>query len=291
MTFQEIILALRRYWAKQGCLLLEPYDLEKGAGTFHPGTFFGVLGPKPHCVAYVEPSRRPNDGRYGENPNRLSRYYQYQVILKPSPKDAQGVYLRSLKALGLSPQNHDIRFMEDDWESPTLGASGLGWEVWLDGMEITQFTYFQQMGGIELHPVSLELTYGLERIAMYTQKKDSVFDIQWDEDSTYGQVHREGERQFSFYHFEEADVEMLRRHFSDWENEAKRLLQKKLYLPAYDAAMKCSHLFNILEARGSISVTERTERIARMRRLTQAIAEQHMKAIGASPCQSKEVVG
>jgi glycyl-tRNA synthetase alpha chain len=276
MTFQEIILSLERYWSKQGCLLWQPYDLEKGAGTFNPATFLRCLGPEPWSVAYVEPSRRPADGRYGENPNRLQHYYQYQVILKPSPKNIQSIYLDSLKKIGLDPRKHDIRFVEDDWESPTLGAWGLGWEVWLDGMEITQFTYFQQIGGINLNPISVEITYGLERICMYSQKKDNVYDIQWTPDVTYGQVHLEDEKQWSRYNFEEANIDMLRKHFSDWENEALRLLDKKMVLPAYDAVMKCSHAFNLLDARGSISVTERTSYIGRVRNLARKVAEGYL---------------
>ncbi|MBN1822968.1 MAG: glycine--tRNA ligase subunit alpha [Endomicrobiales bacterium] len=277
MTFQEIIMTLEKFWARHGCLIWQPYDLEKGAGTFNPATFLKCLGPEPWNVAYVEPSRRPSDGRYGDNPNRLQHYYQYQVILKPAPADIQKTYLASLKAIGLDPKRHDIRFVEDDWESPTLGAWGLGWEVWLDGMEITQFTYFQQVGGIDLNPVSVELTYGLERLAMYSQKKDSVYDLQWNHDVTYGDVHLEDEKQWSKYNFEEANVEMLKKHFSEWEIEAKNLLSKKLVLPAYDAVMKCSHLFNLLEARGSISVSERTSYIGRVRALARGCAESYLE--------------
>jgi glycyl-tRNA synthetase alpha chain len=285
MTFQDIIMALEKFWAKQGCLIWQPYDVEKGAGTFNPATFLRCLGPKPWAAAYVEPSRRPTDGRYGENPNRLQHYYQYQVIMKPSPPDIQKTYLASLKAIGIDPKRHDIRFVEDDWESPTLGAWGLGWEVWLDGMEITQFTYFQQVGGIDLNPISVELTYGLERLAMYSQKKDSVFDVVWKPGLTYGEVHLEDERQFSAYNFETADVETLRRHFDDWEREAKRLLEKPLVLPAYDAVMKCSHLFNLLDARRAISVTERVGYIARVRGLARRVAEGYvgMAAGGGVP--------
>lgn len=261
---------------KQGCLLLHPYDLEKGAGTFNPATFFGVLGPRPWKAAYVEPSRRPTDGRYGENPNRLARYYQYQVILKPAPKNIQAVYLRSLKAISLDPRRHDVRWIEDDWESPTLGASGVGWEVWLDGMEITQFTYFQQMGGIALDPVSVEITYGLERLALYAQKKKNVFDVSWDDEVTYGQVHSESERQFSRYHFEASSVEMLRSHFGDCEAEAKRLFGLGLYLPAYDHALKCSHLFNLMDARGAVSVSERAALIARVRNMAKLAAQAYV---------------
>ncbi|OGS18968.1 MAG: glycine--tRNA ligase subunit alpha [Elusimicrobia bacterium RIFOXYA2_FULL_50_26] len=277
MTFQEIIMSLQKFWAKQGCLGWQPYDLEKGAGTFNPATFLRCLGPKPWAAAYVEPSRRPTDGRYGENPNRLQHYYQFQVIMKPAPADIQQLYLSSLKAIGLDPKKHDIRFVEDDWESPTLGAWGLGWEVWLDGMEITQFTYFQQVGGIDLSPISVEITYGLERLTMYSQKKDSVYDILWTNDITYGQVHLEDEKQWSRYNFETADVELLRRHFSDWEKETGRLLAAGLVLPAYDGVMKCSHLFNLLDARGAISVTERTSYIARVRALARGVAENYLR--------------
>lgn len=282
MTFQEIILALHKFWSKQGCLLWQPYDTEKGAGTFNPATFLRCLGPDPWAAAYVEPSRRPTDGRYGENPNRLQHYYQYQVLMKPAPADIQNLYLSSLKTIGIDPKRHDIRFVEDDWESPTLGAWGLGWEVWLDGMEITQFTYFQQVGGINLNPISVEITYGLERLAMYSQKKNSVFDVLWTPHVTYGQVHLEDERQFSRYNFEEADVPLLRRHFDDWEGEAKRLLDKGLVLPAYDAVMKCSHLFNMLDARGAISVTERVTFIGRVRGLARRTAESYVTPQGAS---------
>lgn len=277
MTFQDIILTLERFWAKQGCLIWQPYDLEKGAGTFNPATFLRCLGSDPWAVAYVEPSRRPTDGRYGENPNRLQHYYQYQVIIKPSPANIQQLYLDSLKAIGLNPKQHDIRFVEDDWESPTLGAWGLGWEVWLDGMEITQFTYFQQVGGINLDPISVEITYGLERLAMYSQKKDNVYDLIWNHDNTYGKIHLEDEKQWSRYNFEEADTEMLRRHFDDWEKEALRLLGKKMVIPSYDAVMKCSHLFNLLDARGAISVTERTGYIAKVRNLASKVATQYLE--------------
>jgi glycyl-tRNA synthetase alpha chain len=280
MTFQDIILALQKFWSKQGCLLWQPYDVEKGAGTFNPATFLRCLGPEPWAAAYVEPSRRPTDGRYGENPNRLQHYYQYQVLIKPAPPDIQKMYLASLKAIGIDFRRHDIRFVEDDWESPTLGAWGLGWEVWLDGMEITQFTYFQQVGGIDLDPISVEITYGLERLAMYSQKKDSVYDVLWTPRTTYGQVHLEDERQFSRYNFEEADVEMLRRHFDDWEKEARRLMDLNLVLPAYDAVMKTSHLFNLLDARRAISVTERVGYIARVRGLARRVAELYLSAQG-----------
>lgn len=277
MNFQEIIMRLHKYWAKEGCLIWQPYDLEKGAGTFNPATFLRCLGPNPWKVAYVEPSRRPTDGRYGENPNRLQHYYQFQVILKPAPENVQQLYLNSLKAIGLDPKEHDIRFVEDDWESPTLGAWGLGWEVWIDGMEATQFTYFQQVGGIELNPISAEITYGLERLAMYSQKKDSVYDLMWTDDVTYGDVHLEDERQWSKYNFEVADTKMLLQHFNDWEAEAKKLVDQGLVLPAYDAVMKCSHLFNLLDARSAISVSERVSYVLRVRTLAKMVAEGYMK--------------
>lgn len=272
MTFQELILALDKFWSERGCLIQQPYDLEVGAGTFNPATFLRVLGPEPYNVAYVEPSRRPTDGRYGENPNRLQHYYQYQVILKPSPPDSQGLYLESMKSFGIDPMDHDIRFVEDDWESPTLGASGLGWEVWLDGMEITQFTYFQQVGGIALSPVSLELTYGLERIAMYLQGVNSVYDLIWAGDVTYGDVHHRGEVEWSHYNFENADVDMLLQLFAMYEAESLRLSEKGLILPSYDYCLKCSHAFNLLDARGAISVTERTNYIARVRNMARLVA-------------------
>ncbi len=276
-TFQEIILELQRYWAEQGCLIMQPYDLEKGAGTFHPATFLRVLGPEPWRVAYVEPSRRPTDGRYGENPNRLQHYYQFQVILKPSPEDIQDLYIESLKRLGIDPLDHDIRFVEDDWESPTLGAWGLGWEVWLDGMEITQFTYFQQAGGIDLKPVSGEITYGLERIAMYLQGVDNVFDIVWTDGIRYREIHHRTEVEFSIYNFKEADIEMCFRLFDMYEKEALRLLEKGLVLPAYDYCLKCSHTFNLLDARGAISVAERTRYIGRVRNLARRCAEGYLR--------------
>ncbi len=276
MTFQELIIALERFWADRGCLIQQPYDLEVGAGTFNPATLLRTLGPEPWSVAYVEPSRRPTDGRYGENPNRLGHYYQYQVIIKPSPIDIQDIYLESLKALGIEPLDHDIRFVEDDWESPTLGASGLGWEVWLDGMEITQFTYFQLAGGIRLDPISVEITYGLERIAMYLQEKESVFDLLWNDRVTYGDVHKKGELENSVYCFEVADVEMLLKMFDMCEEESKRVSERGIVLPAYDYCLKCSHIFNILEARGAISVTERTSFIARIRELANLVASNYL---------------
>ncbi|HHL40429.1 MAG TPA: glycine--tRNA ligase subunit alpha [Deltaproteobacteria bacterium] len=277
MLFQDVILRLQRFWAERGCIIHQPYDMEKGAGTFHPATFLRVLGPEPWRAAYVEPSRRPTDGRYGENPNRLQHYYQFQVILKPSPEDIQDIYLDSLKALGIEPLDHDIRFVEDDWESPTLGAWGLGWEVWLDGMEITQFTYFQQAGGIDLSPVSGEITYGLERIAMYLQGVDNVFDLRWTADVTYGDVHHRGEVEFSRYNFEEADKDLLFKLFDMYEREALRLLDRGLSLPAYDYCLKCSHTFNLLDARGAISVAERTRFIGRVRRLARSSARLYLK--------------
>ncbi len=273
MNFQEIIIKLNEFWNERGCLLLQPYDMEVGAGTFHPATFLRVLGPEPWKVAYVEPSRRPTDGRYGENPNRLQHYYQYQVIIKPSPDDSQELYLESLRALGLDPLKHDIRFVEDDWESPTLGAWGLGWEVWLDGMEITQFTYFQQVGGIDLKPVSLEITYGLERIAMYLQGVDSVYDLMWNESIRYGEVHHRGEVEFSRFNFDYANVELLKSNFDAFEQEARRLIAEGLVLPAYEYCLKCSHTFNLLDARGALSVTERTGYIAKVRGIAKLVAE------------------
>ncbi len=273
MTFQELILALQNYWANKGCVIQQPYDMEKGAGTFHPATFLRSLGPEPWNVAYVEPSRRPTDGRYGENPNRLQHYYQFQVILKPSPLDIQDLYLDSLKSFGIDSKKHDIRFVEDDWESPTLGAWGLGWEVWLDGMEITQFTYFQQCGGIDLKPVSGELTYGIERIAMYIQGVDNVYDLEWVDGIKYGDIHHQTEVEFSHYNFEEADTDMLTKLFNMYEDECKRLVEKELIFPAYDFVLKCSHSFNLLDARGAISVTERANYIGRVRNLSRLCAE------------------
>jgi len=273
VTLQNLLLALHRFWADQGCVIHIPYDLEVGAGTFHPATFLKVLGPDPWRTAYVQPCRRPTDGRYGENPNRLQHYYQYQVILKPSPDDVQDLYLQSLRALGINPKQHDIRFMQDDWESPTLGAWGLGWEVRLDGMEITQFTYFQEVGGIELNPISAELTYGTERIAMYLQGVDNVFDLLWTEGVTYGDIHHEDEVQFSKYNFEVADVKVLMSTFTAYEAEGKRLAEQGLILPAYDCCIKASHLFNLLDARGALSVAERTAYIARVRGLARLCAE------------------
>lgn len=277
MNFQELILKLQEFWANYGCVIAQPYDVEKGAGTFSPHTFLRCLGPEPWKVAYVEPSRRPTDGRYGENPNRLQHYYQFQVIIKPSPDDVQEIYLDSLRACGVEIEKHDIRFVEDDWESPTLGAWGLGWEVWLDGMEITQFTYFQQVGGIDLHPISAEITYGLERIAMFIQKKDNVFELEWAPGITYGEVHLETERQWSKFNFEEADVGLHFRLFDEFEKEALRLLELDLVYPAYDYVLKCSHVFNILDARGAISVSERAAYIARVRNLAKKTAQAYLK--------------
>lgn len=277
LTFQELILTLHRYWADRGCIIHQAYDMEVGAGTFHPATFLRVLGPKPWKASYVEPCRRPTDGRYGENPNRLQHYYQYQVILKPSPDDIQEIYLESLKELGIDLQAHDIRFVQDDWESPTLGAWGLGWEVRLDGMEITQFTYFQEVGGVELNPISVEITYGLERIAMYLQEVDNVFELEWGNGLRYGDVHHATEVQFSTYNFDEADVSMLLKCFEMFEAESKRLIEKGLIYPAYDYCIKCSHIFNLLDARGAISVTERTAYIARVRNLAKLAAQAYIR--------------
>ncbi|MBD3272632.1 MAG: glycine--tRNA ligase subunit alpha [Elusimicrobia bacterium] len=288
MNFQDIIVQLERFWSKRGCVIMQPYDIEKGAGTFNPATFLRCLGPEPWAAAYVEPSRRPTDGRYGENPNRLQHYYQYQVVIKPAPSDIQRIYLDSLKTLGLNAKEHDIRFVEDDWESPTLGASGLGWEVWLDGMEITQFTYFQQIGGIALNPITVELTYGLERLAMYSQKKDSVYDLMWNDTITYGKVHLEDERQFSRYNFQEADIAMLHNLFNQYEHEALALLEKELVLPAYDYVMKSSHVFNLLDARGALSVTERTGFIARVRKMAKRTAEKYSKLVTGSTADPRK---
>ena len=274
LTFQELILELQGYWGGKGCVLLQPYDMEMGAGTFHTATFLRAIGPEPWKAAYVQPSRRPKDGRYGDNPNRLQHYYQYQVVLKPSPDDFQELYLDSLKrALGIDPRKNDIRFVEDDWESPTLGASGLGWEVWLNGMEITQFTYFQQVGGLECKPVLGEITYGLERLAMYLQDKESVFDVVWVDGVTYGDVYRQNEVEQSKYNFELANTDMLLQHFGQYESEAKRLIDAQCVLPGYEMVLKCSHIFNLLDARGAISVTERAAYIARVRALARLVAQ------------------
>ncbi|HOO62885.1 MAG TPA: glycine--tRNA ligase subunit alpha [Synergistaceae bacterium] len=270
MNLQDIVMRLERFWADRGCIIQQPYDIEVGAGTMNPATTLRVLGPEPWRVAYVEPSRRPTDGRYGENPNRLQHYYQYQVILQPTPEDIQEIYLDSLRALGIDPAEHDIRFVEDDWESPTIGAWGLGWEVWLDGMEVTQFTYFQQVGGIDMEAVPAELTYGIERIAMFVQKVDSIYDLTWVGDVTYGDVHHQGEVEHSTYNFDASDPEMLFRMFSMYEEEARKMAEKGLVLPAYDYVLKCSHTFNLLDARNAISVTERTGYIGRVRALASA---------------------
>lgn len=275
--FQGLILALEQFWAEQGCVLQLPYDMEVGAGTFHPATFLRAIGPEPWSAAYVQPSRRPTDGRYGENPNRLQHYYQYQVMIKPSPLAIQDLYLESLRMLGLDPLEHDIRFVEDNWESPTLGAWGLGWEVWLNGMEVTQFTYFQQIGGLDCRPITVELTYGLERIAMYLQGVDSVFDLRWAEGSqgaiTYGDVFLQNEQEMSTYNFERADIEALAGWFDACERESQRLIAQQLSLPAYDMVLKASHTFNLLDARHALSVTERQRYILRVRSLARAVAE------------------
>jgi glycyl-tRNA synthetase alpha chain len=276
LTFQDLIMRLHTFWAGEGCTIVQPYHTEVGAGTFNPATFLRSLGPDPWRTAYVEPSIRPTDGRYGENPYRLGHYYQYQVLLKPSPDDVQEVYLRSLQAIGIDPAAHDTRFVEDNWEGPTLGAWGTGWEVWIDGMEVTQFTYFQQAGGIDLDPISVELTYGLERLAMYLQGVDSAFDVVWSPGTTYGDVYRESERQFSTYHFEVADVDALLAHFRASEAECRRCLEHGLPLPAYDQVLRCSHAFNVLDARGAISVTERVAYIARVRNLARAVAQAYV---------------
>ena len=280
-SFQDLILTLQRYWAARGCVILQPYDMEVGAGTFHPATTLRALGPQPWNAAYVQPCRRPTDGRYGDNPNRLQHYYQFQVILKPSPPDIQQQYLDSLTEIGIDALAHDIRFVEDDWESPTLGAWGLGWEVWCDGMEVTQFTYFQQVGGFDCRPVSGELTYGLERLAMYVQGVDNVYDLDFNGAGvTYGAVFLENERQFSAFNFERADTDLLLRQFKDAEAQCAALLDAELPLPAYDQAMKASHLFNLLDARGVISVTERAAYIGRVRTLTKGCCEAWMAANG-----------
>tara|TARA_B110000259_G_scaffold73806_1_gene86888 strand:+ start:35 stop:919 length:885 start_codon:yes stop_codon:yes gene_type:complete len=273
-SFQDTILNLQKYWSKQGCIILQPYDMEVGAGTFHPATTLRSLGPKPWKAAYVQPSRRPTDGRYGENPNRLQHYYQFQVLIKPSPDNIKKLYLNSLAVIGINYKEHDIRFVEDDWESPTLGATGLGWEVWCDGMEITQFTYFQQMAGIECKPVSVEITYGLERICMFTQQKKSVYDLLWnDEGVKYGDVFLQAEKEFSAYNFEHANTDSLFKMFDILELEAKSLVKKKISLPAYDQCLKASHVFNILDARGVISVAQRAGYIGRIRDITKEVAE------------------
>ncbi len=273
-SFQNLILRLHDFWSRQGCIILQPYDMEVGAGTFHPATTLRALGPEPWCAAYVQPSRRPADGRYGENPNRLQHYYQYQVILKPSPGDSQDLYLESLAVLGIDPMTHDIRFVEDDWESPTLGAAGLGWEVWCDGMEVTQFTYFQQVGGIECNPVAVEMTYGLERLAMYIQGVENVYDLDFNGAGvTYRDVFHQAEREFSAYNFEHASTDRLRQQFEFAEAECANLLEHELALPAYDQCLKSSHLFNLLDARGAVSVTDRAAYIGRVRALAKGCCE------------------
>ena len=277
MKFQEIILALQKFWSEQGCILAQPYDVEKGAGTMNPSTFLRVLGPEPWNVAYVEPSRRPADGRYGDNPNRLYQHHQFQVIMKPSPDNTQDLYLESLESLGIDPKQHDIRFVEDNWESPTLGAWGLGWEVWLDGMEITQFTYFQQVGSVDVKPVSAEITYGLERLAMYIQGVENVFDIQWTKDCTYGDVFHQNEVEQSAYSFDLSDEALLFELFDKYEKEAVRVIELGRVHPAYDYVLKCSHAFNLLDARGAISVSERTAFIGRVRRLARLCAQCYLK--------------
>jgi glycyl-tRNA synthetase alpha chain len=271
-TFQDVILELQRFWARQGCVLLQPYDLEVGAGTFHTATFLRAIGPEPWSAAYVQPSRRPKDGRYGDNPNRLQHYYQFQVVLKPSPDNIQELYLDSLRALGINPAEHDIRFVEDDWESPTLGAWGLGWEVWLDGMEVTQFTYFQEVGSLPCKPVLGEITYGLERLAMYLQGVENVFDLVWAPGVTYGDVYHQNEVEQSRYNFEESEPKWLLRLFDDYEREAKRLIEGGLVLPGFEMIMKASHTFNLLDARGAISTTERAAYIGRVRALARMAA-------------------
>lgn len=279
MNFQEMILKLHQFWSKQNCIILQPYDVETGAGTMNPMTFLRSIGPEPWNVAYVEPSRRPADGRYGDNPNRLYQHHQYQVIMKPSPDNIQEIYLDSLKELGINPVEHDIRFVEDNWESPTLGAWGLGWEVWLDGMEVTQFTYFQQVGGLDAQPVSVEITYGLERLASYLQDKDNVYELEYTKGITYGDVFHQAEYEHSKYTFELADTNMLFQLFAMYEQEANRALEENLILPAYDYVLKCSHTFNLLDARGAISVTERTGYIARVRKLARICAQKYYQEL------------
>ena len=283
LNFQDLILNLSRFWSDYGCIIQQPYDIEKGASTMNPATFLRALGPEPWSTAMVEPCRRPTDARYGENPNRLGHYFQYQVILKPSPDNAQDLYLKSLEAMGIDLSKHDVRFVEDNWESPTLGAAGVGWEVWLDGMEITQFTYFQAVGGVNLKPIAGEITYGLERICMYLQNVDNVYDLEWGHGIKYGDVHLQGEREFSKYNFEIADTDMYFRHFKEYEEECDRCLANGCVLPAYDMVMKSSHVFNMLDARNAISVTERAGYIARVREL--------MKKVSAAYIESREKMG
>jgi len=283
MNFQSIILTLQNYWAEQGCNLIQPYDIEMGAGTFHPATFFGALGSAPCAIAYPQPCRRPKDGRYGENPNRFQHYYQFQVIMKPCPEDIQNLYLKSLIAIGVEIEKHDIRFVEDDWESPTLGAWGLGWEVWLDGMEISQFTYFQQVGSVDVFPISVELTYGLERLAMYIQDVDDYRKLKWNDTTYYSELFFHREQEFSAYNFEHADTSLLFKLFQDYETECSALLNQKLVYPAYDMLLRCSHSFNLLDARGVISVTERAAYIGRIRNLARACAGVYMDKYGSAP--------
>ena len=278
LSFQQLILRLNAFWDRRGCVLLQPYDMEVGAGTFHTATFLRAIGPEPWHAAYVQPSRRPKDGRYGENPNRLQHYYQYQVALKPSPADIQDIYLESLQDLGIDPVSHDIRFVEDDWESPTLGAWGLGWEVWLDGMEVTQFTYFQEVGSLACKPVLGEITYGLERLAMHLQDKQSVYDLVWVDGVKYGDVYHQNEVEQSKYNFELSNTEMLFRHFGEFESEAKRLIEAQCVLPAYEMVLKSSHAFNLLDARGAISVTERQAYIGRVRTLAKSVAQAYYES-------------
>jgi glycyl-tRNA synthetase alpha chain len=294
MTFQDMILALQNYWAKLGCIIAQPYDMEVGAGTMAPFTFLRALGPEPWNVGYVQPSRRPSDGRFGENPNRLFQHHQFQVVLKPSPKNAQELYLESIQALGVSPLEHDIRFVEDDWESPTLGAWGLGWEVWCDGMEITQFTYFQQCGGFDCKPVSAELTYGLERIAMFLQGVENVYDVEWVKGVTYREIFHANEVEMSKYALHESDARMLSELFAAYDTECKRLLEKELSLPAYDSTLKCSHIFNLLNARGAISVSERAQFIRRVRDNARLCAREYLKMrekLGYPLCKNAWTVG
>ena len=291
MNFQSVIATLNQFWSDRGCLIVQPYDTEKGAGTKSPHTFLRAIGPEPWSVAYVEPCRRPGDGRYGENPNRVQHYYQYQVLIKPSPENIQEVYLDSLKALGIKPEDHDIRFVEDNWEDAAVGAWGVGWEVWLDGMEVTQFTYFQQCGGLDCRPVSIEITYGLERLTMYLQDVDSIFDIQWNDTTTYGDIFLQGEVENSAYNFEASEPETLFGLFETYEQQAKQLMEKELVLPAYDHVLKCSHTFNLLDARGVISVTERTRYIRRVSGLAREVAQLYYaqrEAMGFPLVQKKE---
>lgn len=276
INFQSIVTTLNQFWSDRNCLIAQPYDTEKGAGTMSHNTFLRAIGPEPWSVAYIEPCRRPTDGRYGENPNRVQHYYQYQVLIKPSPDNIQEIYLDSLKALGIHPEDHDIRFVEDNWESPTLGAWGVGWEVWLDGMEITQFTYFQQCGGIDCHPVSIEITYGLERLAMYLQDVDSIYDIQWNDDIKYGDIFLQGEVEQCIYNFEASNPDLLLKLFNLYEEEAKQLIEKSLVLPSLDYVLKCSHCFNLLDARGVIAVAQRTRYIGRIRNLAREVAQQYL---------------